>query len=90
MSLPPLTDGERLDVVDRMIVSPASGIFEPMAPTHQAGTARVEAGEVIGHVRSGTQRVEVLSPFAGVPQKFFAWPSERVQQYQPVLWLHAT
>jgi [acyl-carrier-protein] S-malonyltransferase len=72
--------GEQLYVSERMVISPAAGVFEPANPA-PAGT--IEVGTVIGAV-SGA---EVRSPFAGTLMGMLAHQGERLQAGQPVAWL---
>jgi len=96
----PERQGERLHIAERLVVAPATGVFEPapalaaMAPgagvRALAGAApvpppRLEVGELIGQVGDR----EVRSPFAGVLQGLLVLPGERVLQSQPVAWLRA-
>ena len=69
---------------ERVIVAPVAGVFEPVE-AHDG--AAIEAGQVVGHVRCGDQRVAITSPFAGRARGVFAWADERVRRYQPVLWM---
>src|SRR3954470_3741295 len=56
---PKALDGEHLYMSERIIVSPAAGVF---VPNHEwADGARVEVGDVLGHIGD----VEVRSLFAG-------------------------
>ena len=73
--------GEHLFAVERLVVSPAAGIFTPVAAMGE-GSAIV-VGTVVGHVGE----VEVRSPFAGVLQSFIALDTERVTNRQPIAWL---
>jgi [acyl-carrier-protein] S-malonyltransferase len=73
--------GEHLFASERLVVSPAAGIFSP-APDVADG-ATIDVGTVLGHV--GGQ--EVRSPFAGVLQSYIALPTERVAARQPIAWL---
>ena len=73
-------EGEHLFAVERLVVSPAAGIFSPI----DLGTGHVvEVGDVIGHVGEH----EVRSPFRGVLQSFIAVDTERVTSRQPIAWL---
>ena len=75
--------GETIDVVERVIVSPAGGVYEALD-----GTCDVAAGDVIGHVAvAGQDRVPVLSPFAGHLVEVVAWHGERVLHRQRIAWL---
>ena len=73
--------GEHLFAVERLVVSPAAGIFTPVADVRDGSTITV--GTVVGHVGD----VEVRSPFAGVLQSFIALDTERVTNRQPIAWL---
>ncbi|MDQ3385196.1 MAG: ACP S-malonyltransferase [Actinomycetota bacterium] len=82
--LPGQPDGEHLFMTERMVVSPAAGVFTPDPRWAAAGEdARVEVGEVLGRVGS----VEVRSLFGGVVQGFIAVDGERVTPSQPIAWL---
>ncbi len=74
-------EGEHLFMTERMIVSPAAGVFLPSTPK-RAGS-EVGVGEVIGVVGDA----EVRSPFAGLLAKFLAVEGERVQLHEPIAWL---
>jgi len=73
--------GEHLFAVERLVVSPAAGIFTPTADLRDGST--IEVGSVVGHVGD----VEVRSPFAGILQSFIALDTERVSSRQPIAWL---
>jgi [acyl-carrier-protein] S-malonyltransferase len=73
-------EGEHLFAVERLVVSPAAGIFTPV--TIESG-AVIDVGAVIGHVGEH----EVRSPFRGVLQSFIAVDTERVTSRQPIAWL---
>jgi [acyl-carrier-protein] S-malonyltransferase len=74
-------EGEHLFAVERLVVSPASGIFTPIDDIRTG--AAIDVGMVIGHIGD----VEVRSPFAGVLQTFIAVDTERVTARQPIAWL---
>ena len=76
-----VADGELLYAIERLIVSPATGVFEPLAGL-DAG-APVEQGQMVGSVGS----TEVRSPFAGSLQGLLALAGERVNTSQPLAWL---
>lgn len=79
--------GEQLHVSERLVVSPAAGVFEPAPPSDAAAAEGevVPVGGLIGYV--GGQ--EVRSPFAGWLMGMLAAPGERVTQGQPIAWLRA-
>lgn len=74
-------EGEHLFAVERLVVSPAAGVFKSIG-TLMDGTA-IQVGDVIGHVTDH----EVRSPFAGILQSYIAIDGERVTSRQPIAWL---
>jgi [acyl-carrier-protein] S-malonyltransferase len=74
-------EGEHLFAVERLVVSPAAGIFTPISELGEGST--IEVGTVVGHVGD----VEVRSPFGGLLQSFIALDTERVTSRQPIAWL---
>lgn len=78
---PTQQEGEHLFAVERLVVSPAAGIFTPVAALRD-GSA-IDVGTVVGHVGD----VEVRSPFGGILQSFIALDTERVTTRQPIAWL---
>ena len=80
-TLPAQLEGEHLFAVERLVVSPAAGIFTPV-PDISEGTA-IDVGSVIGHIGD----TEVRSSFAGQFQSFIAVDTERVTLRQPIAWL---
>jgi len=77
-------EGEHLFATERMVVSPAAGVFTP-APDLAAGFV-LSPGTVLGMV--GEQ--EVRSPFAGTLVGVLAVEGERVTTSQPIAWLRTT
>jgi [acyl-carrier-protein] S-malonyltransferase len=77
----PVHEGEHLFVAERLVVSPAAGIFTPHAAAHDG--MRIAVGTVIGTVGD----VEVRSPFDGILQNFIAASGERLAMREPVAWL---
>lgn len=74
-------EGEHLFAVERLIVSPAAGVFTPRRDIRPGD--RVEIGQSIGSVGD----TEVVSAFAGVIQAFIAVEGERTTNRQPIAWL---
>jgi [acyl-carrier-protein] S-malonyltransferase len=74
-------EGEHLFAVERLVVSPAAGLFTPIDDI--ADGSRIDVGTVIGHVGD----VEVRSPFEGMLQSYIAVDTERVTLRQPIAWL---
>ncbi len=77
-------EGEMLYAVERLVVSPTTGVFRPRADIEHDGP--VERGQVIGAVGD----VEVRSSFAGHLQGLLALDGERVTTSQPLAWLRAS
>ncbi|MEZ5249899.1 MAG: hypothetical protein R2713_12010 [Ilumatobacteraceae bacterium] len=74
-------EGEHLFAVERLVVSPGAGVFEPVAGL--ADGTSIDVGTVLGHVGDA----EVRSAFAGVLQSYIAVAGERVTPRQPIAWL---
>lgn len=74
-------EGEHLFATERLVVSPAAGVFTP-DPAIAAGSV-ISAGSVVGRV--GDQ--DVRSPFAGAVMGLIAAAGERVTRSQPIAWL---
>ncbi|MDP8987346.1 MAG: ACP S-malonyltransferase [Actinomycetota bacterium] len=84
-SHPPVSpEGEHLHMAERLVVSPAAGVFSPAERwrEHLTGT-RVEVGDVLGTV--GDE--EVRSRFSGVIMGIIAHDGEQLLRSQPVAWL---
>jgi len=77
---PQRLEGEHLFASERVVVSPAAGVFRP---ADLADGAMIDVGDVLGHVGEH----EVLSPFAGALQSYIAVDTERVTARQPIAWL---
>jgi [acyl-carrier-protein] S-malonyltransferase len=74
-------EGEHLFMTERVVVSPAAGLFEPAADLGAGRT--IAAGDLIGTVGDA----EVRSPFAGRIEGVLAHLGERVMSRQPIAWL---
>lgn len=74
-------EGEHLFAVERLVVSPAAGVFTPLSDIADGSTIII--GMVLGHVGE----TEVRSPFAGVLQSYIAVLGERITLRQPIAWL---
>ena len=94
--------GEVLAVPERVIVSPAVGVFRPLGeididlteapvfpgdtPAPPGGTV-VIAGQAIGVIEGPGSSTPVRSPFGGFLVGMLARAGERVREGQPVAWL---
>ncbi len=76
-------DGDHLFTSERLVVSPAAGIFTPLALSEGD---EIAVGDLVGHVGE----YEVRSPFAGSLQSFIALDTERVTARQPIAWLRSS
>jgi len=74
-------EGEHLFAVERLVVSPSSGVFVPLASV-QSGH-RISIGQTLGMIGE----IPVVSVFEGVLQAFIAVDGERVTLRQPIAWL---
>ena len=74
-------EGEHLFATERLVVSPAAGIFE--------ASEGITAGAVVGvgHLVGRVGDHEVRSPFAGELMGVLAVDGERVTASQPIAWL---
>jgi len=86
--------GEILAVVERVIVAPTVGVFQPFMPAEaeidlsdEAAGAAIVAGQAIGVVEGPGASTPVRSPFGGVLIAMLARAGERVREGQPVAWL---
>ena len=78
-----VAEGELLYAIERLVVSPATGVFEPR-PGLDIGHP-VDRGELLGSVGA----TEVRSAFDGSLQGLLALAGERVTTSQPLAWLRA-
>ena len=74
-------EGEHLFATERMVVSPAAGVFTPAAGIEAGST--LAPGTVLGAVGD----VDVRSPFDGIVVGMLAVEGERVTTSQPIAWL---
>ena len=83
--------GEHLDVLERVVVSPATGRFTALPP--QTVTTEGEIvleGQALGVVDGPGGAVSVQSPFRGFLMGVLALPGERIREGEPVAWLRTT
>ena len=74
-------EGEHLFAVERLVVSPASGVFAPKTSVHQGD--HITIGQALGMIGE----TPVVSVFEGILQSFIAVDGERVTLRQPIAWL---
>ena len=77
--------GDYLGVVERLIVSPSQGRFEP-AVVHETV---IEPGQVVGTIIHSDQRIDVTATQGGTFMGHLADEGERVRDGQAVAWMRA-
>ena len=77
-------EGEHLFATERLVVSPAAGIFQ----SSEGVGAGVEVG--VGHLVGRVGDHDVRSPFSGELMGVLALDGERVTASQPIAWLRTT
>ncbi|HEV7523534.1 MAG TPA: hypothetical protein VGP92_01125 [Acidimicrobiia bacterium] len=77
-------EGERVAMVERMIVAPGVGVFRPLDVEEGA---TVSVGEAVGVVEGPGTREPVCSAFTGVVIGFLAHSGERLREGQAVAWM---
>ncbi len=80
MATPPV-EGEQLFATERLVVSPAAGVFAPNESV--AIGDRINRGDALGMIGD----TEVRTAFSGEVQGFLALAGERVTARQPIAWL---
>jgi biotin carboxyl carrier protein len=76
--------GEHLDVLERVVVASAAGIFRPLETV--VGTL-INEGDVVGLTEQRARTEPVVSRFAGRVAGWLVHPGERVREGQSVAWL---
>jgi hypothetical protein len=77
--------GENIDVIERVIVSPGVGTYQPLDGQLPVN---IDVGELIGHLTvAGSDQVPVHSPFRGQLIEVVAWPGERMAHRQRIAWV---
>jgi biotin carboxyl carrier protein len=84
---PPVV-AEHVDLDERLIVAPVTGIFFPAFTEVSAEhPGMVALGDEIGVLVQSGDKHPVISPFTGQLMGMLALSGERVRAYQPVAWL---
>jgi biotin carboxyl carrier protein len=83
--------GEHLDVLERVVVAPAAGLFCALPPRVVTTEGEiVMRGQAVGAVDGPGGSVRVESPFTGFLMGILAEPGQRVREGEPVAWLRTT
>jgi len=91
VTLETVLPGEHLDVLERVVVSPATGTFTAVPPeTVTTEGEIVRRGQVVGTINGPGGSVHVESPFTGFLMGILALPGERIREGEPVAWLRTT
>ncbi|HEV3353839.1 MAG TPA: hypothetical protein VG076_13010 [Acidimicrobiales bacterium] len=91
MTVETVLPGEHLDVLERVIVSPATGRFTALPPQTVATEGEiVMRGQAVGTVDGPGGSVSVESFFTGFLMGILAVPGERIREGEPVAWLRTT
>jgi biotin carboxyl carrier protein len=77
------SQGERLDVAERLIVSPQAGLLQ----VDDRLCSVVRMGDTIGTVENSGASVPVTSPFDGFLMGVIPQPGQRIRRGQPVAWI---
>ncbi|MFN8014992.1 MAG: hypothetical protein U0R17_00070 [Acidimicrobiia bacterium] len=80
-------EGERILIPERMIVSPADGIYRSATENGELLGEEVNIDDVIGYVETVGQSIPVTSPFCGTIHGLIAHTGERLRRHEPVAWL---
>jgi biotin carboxyl carrier protein len=80
-------EGEELRVLERLIVAPAVGVFEPADADAVNEGGSVNEGDAVGHVVVSGELIPVRSRFTGALVGMLAVAGERVREGQPIAWL---
>ena len=90
----PLHQGEHLYAAERVVVSPAAGVFQPDGSCPAPGPGGLPAGDgvqvAVGDQLGAVGAAAVRTPFAGTVVGFLAHPGERVMAGQPLAWLRVS
>ncbi|MGY6501976.1 MAG: hypothetical protein ACXIVQ_13925 [Acidimicrobiales bacterium] len=78
-------DGEFFTSTERVLVSPASGVFVPLDRL----SATVEAGATIGLIRSADTDVPLISPVGGEVVSIDAVAGQRIMVHERVGWMRS-
>lgn len=80
-------EGERILIPERMIVSPADGVYRAISNNGDLIGEIVNVDDVIGYVETVGSSIPVTSPFEGIVHGLIAHSGERLRRHEPVAWL---
>ena len=83
-----LTQGERMNVPERIVVAPSAGVFRRLSLEPPTGEGdQVASGQSIGVIVASGTTTPVCSPFSGFLMGMLAESGQRLRAGQPVAWL---
>jgi biotin carboxyl carrier protein len=74
--------GERIYISEKVITSPADGVFEHL--DDDLVNKQIAAGQIIGIVKGPNSNTEINSTFAGQLKEFTVAPGERVRKHESI------
>lgn len=84
----PMVHAEEVHAPERLIVSPAHGVYRPPPPELVTAEGEiVEAGQAFGLVEQPSDDVTVLCPHTGFLMGMLVLPGGRVREHQPLAWV---
>jgi [acyl-carrier-protein] S-malonyltransferase len=78
-------EGEHLHANERVVVSPAAGVFYPADQVPR----RLTRGTTVGFIRTSDADIRVISPFDAELMVLVVEAGERLIAHQRVAWLRA-
>ncbi|MFN2488296.1 MAG: hypothetical protein ABR529_00845 [Actinomycetota bacterium] len=77
-------------IPERVVVAPCSGRFLPLPPEVFTSEGEwVEPGQPVAEVHSGSNRIEVRSPFRGWMMGMLALPGQPVREGEALFWVRS-
>lgn len=75
---------------ERVVVAPATGRFHPLPPEIFTTEGEwVEPGQAIGLIHTGSDQVEVVTPFRGWLMGMLAIPGQPVRRHEALFWVRS-
>jgi biotin carboxyl carrier protein len=81
---------DHIDVLERLIVAPAAGIFRPSLNGQATAGGPVATGQALGAIERLAGEVAVVSAHPGRLMGLLALCGERVRDGQPLAWVRVT
>ncbi len=78
---------DHVELIERLIVAPASGVFRPRRLALAPAGETVTTGETLGAIERPGDEVDVVSAHPGLLMGLLVLPGERVRDHQPLAWV---